>query len=270
MRITLSVMVESVAACGDPLEQLLKLLESYEIKATFFVATGVDDSLPFSKRIASKGRIESAATSLLAIRQSGHDVGMSSHRPLRWLSDVAHADDVWVMDQWQRSMHAWSELYGTSPAMHAATGFQVHPQLFQCEAEAGLSFASDTRGQTPFYPAMQQACAQILQLPVTVASAEEMLRISPGCVNHLHEELFDASIKLLPQGQHWRIMAGRDELQLVEKLIVMWRGTSKEFMTLGQVAEAFAATDKVLHHQVGWQEIAGRYLAMQSLPLEKQ
>lgn len=97
------------------------------------------------------------------------------------------------------------------------------------------------------------------------------MRVKPNCLAHLHEELFDASLKLLPQGQHWRIVAGRDDLELVEKLIVMWRGASKEFISLSQIAAIYSVDGEVRQHQVGWQEIGtGHYVAAQSLPLDEE
>ncbi len=272
MRITLSIMINTVSACGEPLAQMLELLRSYEISATFFVSTGTDHALPWARRLGGRGEIRRQAESLLAINAAGHDVGMSSHDPQVWSNKAAHADASWVREQWRKGVSEWSELFGEQPQMHAAANYQLHPELFACEQDAGLKFASDTRGQTPFYPVMLGVESSVLQLPVTVASPEEMMRIKPNCLAHLHEELFDASLKLLPQGQHWRIVAGHDDLRLVEKLIVMWRGTSKEFISLTQIADFYAVDGEVHLHRVGWQEIGttGHYVAAQSLPLDEE
>jgi undecaprenyl phosphate-alpha-L-ara4FN deformylase len=272
MRITLSIMINTVSACGEPLTQILELLRSYEISATFFVSTGTDHALPWARRLGGRGEIRRQAESLLAINAAGHDVGMSSHDPQVWSNKAAHADASWVREQWRKGVSEWSELFGEQPQMHAAANYQLHPELFACEQDAGLKFASDTRGQTPFYPVMMGVESSVLQLPVTVASPEEMMRIKPNCLAHLHEELFDASLKLLPQGQHWRIVAGHDDLRLVEKLIVMWRGTSKEFISLTQIADFYAVDGEVHLHRVGWQEIGttGHYVAAQSLPLDEE
>ena len=269
MRISLSVLVNTISGTGHSLEQLLHLFKSYELKVTFFISTGPDRNLSFAKRIGQRGLIHKVSESLQSISTEGHDVGMGSYDPVNWERKAAHAGSDWIRSNWQRGIDCWSEAMGAMPLMHAASGYQVHPELFACEERAGLLCASDTRGQSPFYPEMQNRRGSVLQLPVTVASAEEMLRVSPGCETHLHEELYDSSLKLLPQGQHWRIIAGRDEIELVEKLIVMWRGSSKEFVTLKQLADKFSTGNEVKYHQVGWKELGREhYVAAQSLPLE--
>ena len=53
---------------------------------------------------------------------------------------------------------------------------------------------------------------------------------------------------------------------LVERMIVMWKGMWREFLPLSAIAEAAAMAD-IRQHGVGWDQLAdGSWAAAQSLP----
>ena len=140
----------------------------------------------------------------------------------------------------------------------------MNPWLFAFEQQAGLAFASDVLGKSPFFPVMQSIESRCVQLPVTLVPLSVLRATGKYQESTLHEELFASSQKILPAGQHWRISADENPA-LVEKMIVMWKGSSREFLTLPAVAEAAAESD-IRQHTVGWarQEDAG-WAATQSL-----
>ncbi len=268
MRITLSVMVDSLAGAGDALHQLLDILSSYELTATFFVSCGPDRNAPWLSRLRGADHISSFADNLHAIPEQGHEIGLAPWDPVSWRQKAAVAHQQWISEQWRRGIESWRELFSEDPASHAATNFQVHPLLLQLQQQSGMRYASDTIGKTPFYPLMGNQHSSCMQLPVTLPDVQELLHSHAVTTGQIHEEIYDASLNKLPLGHHWRFIAGEDDLQLLEKMIVMWRGSSGEFMTLAALAEV-AAESQPHRHVVGWDTLAdGRSVAAQSIQAE--
>ncbi len=268
MRITISIMVDSLAGAGDALHQLLELLSSYELKATFFISCGPDRNAPLLSRLRGADHISSFADNLHAIPEQGHEIGLAPWDPVSWRLKAAVAHHQWISEQWMRALDSWQDLFSEEPVSHAATDFQVHPELFRQEQHSGMKYASDTCGKTPFHPLMINQHSSCMQLPVTLPGIRELLNSDAVADERLHEEIYDASLSKLPLGHHWRFVAGRDDLQLLEKMIVMWRGSSGEFMTLAELAE-IAAESQPHQHIVGWDTLAdGRSVAAQSIQAE--
>lgn len=260
-------MVDSLAGAGRGVEQLLKLFEDYDLKADFYVSTGPDRDAPMLQRAAGRNIIGNERNNLIAIRDAGHDVALGVFDPVAWRNRAAKADAEWISEQWRCAIDSWQTLYESSPQSHAASGCQVHPELFSLEQQAEMLFSSDVFGQTLFFPQMLDVQSECMQIPVTLPSTQELMQRSGVTSKTLHEELFDASQKLLPHGQHWRIVAGIEDIRLVEAMIVMWRGSTREFVRLAELGEN-ADRSGVHRHTVGWYQTSDNsYVAMQSLPV---
>ncbi|MGD9096344.1 MAG: hypothetical protein PVJ58_10580 [Chromatiales bacterium] len=264
MRTTISVTVETVSGATTGLERLLALFSAYELRVTFFISLGPGRDSGFFRRLTASNHLLAHADIFRAIQKAGHDLGMAPWDTSAWASRAAHADREWTRGQWKRALESWQDLFNVNPASHAATDFQVNPWLFAFEQQAGLAFASDVLGKSPFFPVMQSIESRCVQLPVTLVPLSVLRATGKYQESTLHEELFASSQKILPAGQHWRISSDESPA-LVEKMIVMWKGSSREFLTLPAVAEAAAESD-IRQHTVGWarQEDAG-WAATQSL-----
>lgn len=265
MRTTISVSVETLTGASTGVGRLLDLFQAYEIKASFFVSLGPGRDAGFLRRRMPSSHIAAYVDALRAIPAAGHDLGMAPWDSTAWVAQAAHADEAWTRTQWQRAIDSFQDAFDVTPVSHAASGFQVNPWLFVLEQQAGLVYASDVLGKSPFLPLMQEQQGRCPQLPVTLVPAT-VLRAAGGIAGEkLHEELFALSQKILPMGQHWRIDADESP-DLVEKMIVMWKGMWREFLPLSAIAEAAAVAD-IRQHTVGWDQLAdGSWAATQSLP----
>ncbi|MEJ2320985.1 MAG: hypothetical protein P8Z31_01240 [Gammaproteobacteria bacterium] len=265
MRIAISVSVDTLTGATSGVERLLALFRAYDIKSSFFVSLGPGRDCGFLKRRMRSNHIATHADAIAAIPAEGHDLGMAPWDSAAWAAEAAHADEEWTREQWQRALESWQDVFGTTPSSHAASAFQANPWLFRLEQQAGLAFASDLFGKSVFHPVMQKQQGSCPQLPVTLAPAA-VLRASGGIAGErLHEELFALSQKILPSGQHWRIGVD-EEPELVEKMIVMWKGSWREFQPLSAIAGAARAA-AIRQHAVGWDQLAdGSWAASQSLP----
>jgi undecaprenyl phosphate-alpha-L-ara4FN deformylase len=66
-------------------------------------------------------------------------------------------------------------VFGFFPASHAAAGWQINAHALELEREYGLQYASDTRGETPFWPLLQGRRSSCPQLPTTLPTFDELL-----------------------------------------------------------------------------------------------
>ena len=56
-----------------------------------------------------------------------------------------------------------------------AAGWQINAHALELEREYGLAYASDTRGQTPFWPLLEGKRSSCPQLPTTLPTFDELL-----------------------------------------------------------------------------------------------
>jgi undecaprenyl phosphate-alpha-L-ara4FN deformylase len=102
-------------------------------------------------------------------------VGLHTYDHVRWQDNVAQASAAWTRIEFERGMNAFERVFGHYPKSHAAAGWQINAHALELEREYGLSFASDTRGRTPFWPMLPQGASSCPQLPTTLPTFDELL-----------------------------------------------------------------------------------------------
>jgi peptidoglycan/xylan/chitin deacetylase (PgdA/CDA1 family) len=116
-----------------------------------------------------------AGAIMRSVRDQGFEVGLHTYDHVRWQDNVANASAAWTRIEFERGMNAFERVFGQYPKSHAAAGWQVNAHALELEREYGLSFASDTRGRTPFWPMLPQGASSCPQLPTTLPTFDELL-----------------------------------------------------------------------------------------------
>jgi peptidoglycan/xylan/chitin deacetylase (PgdA/CDA1 family) len=193
----------------DGVPGVLGVLKAAKARATFYVTFGPDASgLALLKLLNPKFalkmlRTKAASTygwatafygtllpsplvgaglpdTLKRIRDEGHEVGVHGWDHRRWQDKLATYASEKLRDEFAKMIDAYRAILGAAPASFAAPAWLLSSDLFDFEQEAGLSFASDTRGTAPFLPRFEGKDGSVPQLPVTLATLDECLgRISP-------------------------------------------------------------------------------------------
>jgi peptidoglycan/xylan/chitin deacetylase (PgdA/CDA1 family) len=109
------------------------------------------------------------------VHERGFEVGLHTYDHVRWQDTVADASEEWTRIEFERGMNAFEQVFGFFPKSHAAAGWQVNAHALELEREYGLVYASDTRGQTPFWPMLAGGRSSCLQLPTTLPTFDELL-----------------------------------------------------------------------------------------------
>ncbi len=259
---------------------MLRLLDEYQISASFFVSLGPDyTGYPFSERIPRPirqwlpvSRIgRRCRDNLLAVANAGHDIGISSFTAVDWKRDVAFRSADWTHSELALACDAFSRLFGRAPRSFAAKGWQINPHLLAEEEALDFDFASDVRGHHIFLPELQGVCSRCPQMPTTLPTLDELLTQKEINYENLHQYLYAACQRIMPNGEIFSMSAEREGgplLAVFERLLMMWKGGQWEIRSMRELFSriANASLDR---HRIGWGTVNGatRHMAMQSVPL---
>lgn len=279
MRIALRIEVGTEKGAREGVPALLRLLDEHQIKATFFFSLGPDYTrYPFSDHIPRRVRQQLPVSSigkrcrdnLRVVADAGHDIGISSFTASDWKRDVAFQAADWTHREMLLAGDAFSNLFGRAPRCFAAMGWQINPYVLSEEEALGFDFASDVRGRHIFLPELQGVRSSCPQIPTTLPTLDELLTQEEVNHENLHQYLYAACQRIMPNGEVFSLSAereGRDLLKVFERLLVMWKGGQWEIRSMSELFSRIA--DATLnHHLVGWGAVDGRtqHVAMQSTP----
>ena len=296
MRVALKVDVDTLRGTLEGVPNLLHLFDECQVRATFLFSLGPDHTGRALRRVFRPGflakvRRTSVTTHyglktllygtllpgpqigrrardvMRSVAAAGHEVGIHCYDHIKWQDFVAHRDEVWTRRELEKATDAFEEVFGQPARVHGAAGWQLNPHLLALEDEMGFDYASDSRGTCAFYPVLQGIGSSCPQIPTTLPTLDELIGRERVSEQNVHEYVFDASQRILPQGHVYTLHAeleGMKLLPVMERLLIMWRGPWGMTQTLRDLYRSLDL-DGLPTHQLGWAEIPGRsgYLAVQ-------
>jgi undecaprenyl phosphate-alpha-L-ara4FN deformylase len=202
--IGLKVDVDTLRGTREGVPRLTALFKKLGVDATFYFSVGPDHTGRAMRRVFRKGFAQKVArTSVLkhyglktllygvllpgpdigreaggvmrSVLAEGFEVGLHTYDHVRWQDYVAGASEAWTRIEFERGMNAFKRVFGFFPISHAAAGWQINAHALELEREYGLQYASDTRGQTPFWPLLGGRRSSCPQLPTTLPTFDELL-----------------------------------------------------------------------------------------------
>ncbi len=252
--------------------RLVALLEDHGIRASFFVPMGPDNSgrairravevRGFIGRMRRLGVVRRyglssllrgvllpavpfgrAATTLRALEESGHDVGMHGCDHFLWQDRVAEAGFSDVHNWVRQAAAVYGRSLGHPPRMSAAPGWLCTDHSLRAQEPLRLMAASDVRGYAPFCPLVCGNVMSTPQLPTTLPCLEELL-VDPGlgaseAVRHLVRRATD---------QPFLLYTGHAELEGVsllasfEELLNGWLAQGIRPVPLRRLWEVYAGS----------------------------
>ena len=222
---------------------LLALFQKYGIKASFFVPMGKDHTGWTVKRIFRRkdflkktgtGRVWAEAVSaktlmyglllpgpeiakknrelLRQITEEGHELGIHGSDHVYWHDHIKSFDRKSTEEEVEKLLTVYRELTGTEARSFAAPGWMINPHVLRCFQEKGFAYSSDTRkGKGLFYPEMAGEKFQVLQIPTTLPTLDEVIGSIGTDISTLVEYYCDALVNGLNiltihaeiEGKHW-------------------------------------------------------------------
>lgn len=302
MRVALKVDVDTLRGTLEGVPALMRLFDTYRVRATFLFSLGPDHGGRALRRLFRPGVLDGlrrtrasgypglkdllygtllpgpdigsrGRAAMRACAEAGHEVGIHSYDRVAWQDQAAYADADWTRGEMDKAAAAFEAIFGSRAEVHGAAGWQINPHVLGLEGRMGFNYASDTRGRSAFYPVLQGVRSPCPQIPTTLPTLDELIGRNGVTLDNVHQYLYAESQYLVPQGHVYTLNAELEGLRLLpvmEKLLVMWRAASGGVQPLGEVYRSLDLT-RLPHHLVGWSQVPGRpgYLAMQGQPVPR-
>jgi undecaprenyl phosphate-alpha-L-ara4FN deformylase len=183
---------------------LLSLFDDLGVKATFLFSLGPDNTGRAIKRIFRPGFFSKVSrTSVVSTygirtllngvllpgphvgrrnealmrrtRDAGHEVGIHCYDHIRWQDGLATMTGAEVREEFGRAQREFERIFGVPARTAGAAGWQANALSLAAEDDAGLLYASDCRGMSPFFPRAGGRTFRTLQLPTTLPTLDELL-----------------------------------------------------------------------------------------------
>jgi undecaprenyl phosphate-alpha-L-ara4FN deformylase len=177
-----------------------------------------------------------------AVRDAGFEVGIHCYNHYRWQDHLGRMSREEVRAEFGAARAEFMRIFGTAARTAGAAGWQSDGQSREIYDEAGLLYASDTRGGRPFFPRVAGRSFQTLEIPSTLPTLDELL----GRPEFPDEKIVPHLLSLLQADQvnvftlHAEI-EGMGRRPLFRALLDAGRRAGVEFVRLDDVARELLA-----------------------------
>ena len=109
------------------------------------------------------------------VRDLGLETGIHCYDHYRWQNYVHRLTREQTLQEFQRATAEFERIFGEPARAAGAPGWQCTPHSLAAYEAAGLHYASDTRGSLPFQPRLGGQTFQVIQVPTTLPTLDEVL-----------------------------------------------------------------------------------------------
>jgi len=109
------------------------------------------------------------------VRDAGFEVGIHSYNHYRWQDYVHKMPLEAVRAEFIAARAEFLRVFGCEAQTAGAAGWQSNVRSREVYEEAGLHYASDTRGGAPFFPRVDGRVFQTLEIPSTLPTFDELM-----------------------------------------------------------------------------------------------
>jgi undecaprenyl phosphate-alpha-L-ara4FN deformylase len=183
---------------------LVALFDEFGVPATFLFSLGPDNTGRAIKRIFRPGFLSKVSrTSVVSTyglrtllngvllpgphvgrrnedvmrmtRDKGHEAGIHCYDHIRWQDGLAAMTRDEVFIEFGKARKEFERIFRSPAKTAGSAGWQANGFSLAAYDEAGLLYASDSRGTHPFYPRSEGVVYKTLQIPTTLPTLDELL-----------------------------------------------------------------------------------------------
>jgi peptidoglycan/xylan/chitin deacetylase (PgdA/CDA1 family) len=110
-----------------------------------------------------------------AVRDAGFEVGIHGYNHYRWQDYVQTMSPAEVAAEFDAARAEFRRIFGVEAHTAGAAGWQSNARSREAYERAGLLYASDTRGRSPFFPRVQGRVFRTLEIPSTLPTLDELM-----------------------------------------------------------------------------------------------
>ena len=172
-----------------------------------------------------------------AVRAAGFEVGIHCFNHYRWQDYLQTMPLAGVRAEFEAARAEFLRIFGTAAQTAGAPGWQSNARSRAVYDEAGLLYASDTRGGAPFFPRVDGQVFKTLEIPSTLPTFDELM----GRPEYPDEKIVDHYLGLLSTEQvnvftlHAEI-EGMGRRKLFQDLLARCRAAGVEFVRMDDYA----------------------------------
>jgi undecaprenyl phosphate-alpha-L-ara4FN deformylase len=275
MEIALKIDVDTHQGLGEGVPRLATLLAAEEISATFFVAMGPDNSgraiwrafknpgfiskmrrtraaSMYGIRTILSGTILPSRAIALAFPQilrdlvrSGFELGVHGYDHVLWQDRLDHLGEDRIKAEINDSLEIYRVVIGTPARSFAAPGWRTNAIALKILEENGLSYRSDTRGQSPYRCLVNGTILGTPEIPTTLPTMDEVMGTeglrSPDELMRFYLEHF--SDRALNVHTIHAETEGRSQIDTFAAIIRELRKRGARFVQLGEIARRLVAAE---------------------------
>lgn len=204
MKLAIKIDIDTYRGTRDGAPALAGLLKKHGVPATFLFSLGPDNTGKALRRIFRKGFLKKClrsnvagnygiktllygtllpapkiaklcAKEMVSVAKDGFECGIHCWDHFKWQDYLPTMRDSEIDAEFSNARAEFEKVFGSVAKCCGAPGWQITPSALKIEDDADLLFASDVRGQFPFFPKMGGKVFQTLQIPSTLPTLDEVL-----------------------------------------------------------------------------------------------
>jgi len=233
--IKIDVDTERGTRIGVP--NLLSMLKELNVPATFLFSLGPDNTGRAIQRVFRRGFLKKVSrtsvvstyglrtlmngvllpgphigkrhgTIMRQVKEAGFEVGIHAYDHQRWQDGVVRMSQEQIDTEFAKALREFQSIFASNAQTAGAPGWQANSKTLATYDRANLLYASDCRGQYPFFPKIENQTFKTLQLPTTLPTLDELI----GNPQIPQDKLAEHYLSLL-SSQHPNIMTIHAELE---------------------------------------------------------
>jgi undecaprenyl phosphate-alpha-L-ara4FN deformylase len=239
--IGLKVDVDTYAGMQHGVPRLTALFKTHGVRASFFVPMGKDHTGRTVKRIFTRRGFLSKAgrvgviktyglkTLLYGLLLPGPEIALGNAEILRQLAHEGHEVGIHGLDHvyWHdhikelgrkkteailtQASNVYTRIMGNAPLSFAAPGWMTNQYALAWLEERGFAYTSDVRGKVPFMPNLGGRSFNLLQIPTTLPTLDEVVgrkgndqqSLTRFFLDSVHEGLNILTVHAELEGKEW-------------------------------------------------------------------
>jgi undecaprenyl phosphate-alpha-L-ara4FN deformylase len=183
---------------------LQALLEEFSVPASFLFSLGPDNTGKAIRRVFRPGFFKKVsrtsvvkmygirtllngtllpapsigkrhAAVMRAVRDAGFETGIHCHDHFKWQDYLFKMSLDETREEFSKALDEYRRIFGCDALTAGAPGWQATAASRQVYDEAGFLYASDTRGDSPFFPEIAGRVFKTLEIPSTLPTFDELL-----------------------------------------------------------------------------------------------
>lgn len=203
----IKVDVDTFKGVREGVPRLIDIFGKAGVKATFFISMGPDNSgravrRVFTKKGFLKKMLRTKAASVYGfptilygtllpapqmvsgnqpvidrLKAGGFEIGIHGYDHVKWHDYVPSMTETQVAVELAKAVDLYKKAAGCDPRSFAAPGWSWSAAAQRLMDKNGILYTSNTRGAAPFFPVYGAERSDVLEMPTTLPTLDEVLGV---------------------------------------------------------------------------------------------